>query len=202
MAEISTEDKIVRAAEKVFIEKGLAGARMQEIADEAGINKALLHYYYRSKEKLFGIVFQTVFKGFVPNLLKSFEGPEDFFTKIKRFVFVYLNLMEKNPSIPGFIIHEISNNPERLVSLIQTMDINLQPVYDMVEEEIEKKTIKQIEPSELIINILALSIFPIVAKPMVQTIIFKGSESDYKAMLEKRKTEIARFVISAIKYTD
>ncbi|MBN1650032.1 MAG: TetR/AcrR family transcriptional regulator [Bacteroidales bacterium] len=202
MTEKNTEEKIVRAAEKVFIEKGLAGARMQEIADEAGINKALLHYYYRSKEKLFGIVFQTVFKGFVPNLLKLFEGPEDFFTKIERFVFVYLNLLEKNPNIPGFIIHEIGNNPERLVSIIRAMDINLQPVFDIIEDEIEKKTIKQIDPSELIINILALSIFPIVAKPLVQTIVFKGSEKDYKEMLEKRKTAIARFVISAIKITD
>ncbi|HAG15428.1 MAG TPA: TetR/AcrR family transcriptional regulator [Bacteroidales bacterium] len=199
MIEKNTEEKIVQAAEKVFIEKGLAGARMQEIADEAGINKALLHYYYRSKEKLFEVVFKLAFKSFVPNLVKAFDGPEDFFTKIERFVETYLNLIEKNPHIPIFIINELSKNPNRLVSLISYLNIDIQPIFDVIEEEIEKKTIKQIEPQELIINILSLCVFPIVAKPMVQTILFKGYESEYNALMKKRKSSIAQFVISAIK---
>jgi AcrR family transcriptional regulator len=199
MIEKNTEEKIVQAAEKVFIEKGLAGARMQEIADEAGINKALLHYYYRSKEKLFEVVFKLAFKNFVPNLLKAFDGQEDFFTKIEHFVTTYLNLIEKNPHIPIFIINELSKNPNRLVSLISYLNIDIQPIFDVIEEEIEKKTIKQIEPQELIINILSLCVFPIVAKPMVQTILFKGSESEYNTLMKKRKSSIAQFVISAIK---
>jgi len=172
---------------------------MQEIADEAGINKALLHYYYRSKEKLFEVVFKLAFKSFVPNLLKAFDGPEDFFTKIEHFVTTYLNLIEKNPHIPIFIINELSKNPNRLVSIINYLNIDTQPIFNVIEEEIEKKTIKQIEPQELIINILSLCVFPIVAKPMVQTILFKGSESEYNALMKKRKSSIAQFVISAIK---
>ncbi|MDA3905776.1 MAG: TetR/AcrR family transcriptional regulator [Bacteroidales bacterium] len=202
MTEKNTEEKIIAAAEKVFIEKGLAGARMQEIADEAGINKSLLHYYYRSKELLFGMVFRFAFKTFAPDLLKAFDGPDDFFTKLERVVATYLTLIEKNPHIPGFIISELSTNPNRLVEIIKLMNIDIQPVFKAIEEEIEKKTIRKIEPSELIINVLGLCVFPIIAKPMVETIIFKGSESDYKAMLEKRKTEVAHFVISAIKIKD
>ncbi len=202
MEDKSTEEKIVKAAEKVFVEKGLAGARMQEIADEAGINKALLHYYYRSKEKLFKMVFQLAFKTFAPSLMKSFAGPDDLFTKIERFVFNYLTIIEKNPHIPGFIINELSSNPDRLVEIINLLEIDIQPILKAIEDEVEKKTIHQIEPSDLIINILSLCIFPIIAKPMVKTIIYKGSEEDYKVMLERRKVEAARFVIAAIKRQD
>lgn len=199
MVDKSTEEKIIVAAEKVFIEKGMAGARMQEIADEAGINKALLHYYYRSKEKLFGMVFRMVFKTFAPELIRVFEGSDDFFTKMENFIASYLRLIEKNPHIPGFIISELSSNPNRLVEIIKLMNIDIQPVIKAIEDEVEKKTIRQIEPSDLIINVLALCVFPIVAKPMVQTIVFRGSEEEYKKMLERRKTEVTRFVISAIK---
>lgn len=202
MVEKNTEEKIVRAAEKVFIEKGLAGARMQEIADEAGINKALLHYYYRSKEKLFGMVFQFALKTFAPNLLKAFEVEGDFFFKIENFVHTYLSIIEKNPHLPGFIINELGSNPDRLVGIIKHLDLNVQPIFDAINAEVEKKTIKPIEPEDLIINILALCIFPIVAKPMVKTILFNGSEEEYKKMMERRKEEATRFVISAIKYTD
>jgi AcrR family transcriptional regulator len=115
----NTEEKIVQAAEKVFIEKGMAGARMQQIADEAGINKALLHYYYRSKEKLFSIVFRTAIRALIPNLIKSYNSREgDFQFKIRKFVDTYLTMMEKNPHIPGFVIHEL-NNRSRLRHILK-----------------------------------------------------------------------------------
>ncbi|RLD37484.1 MAG: TetR/AcrR family transcriptional regulator [Bacteroidetes bacterium] len=202
MVKKNTEEKIVQAAEKVFIEKGLAGARMQEIADEAGINKALLHYYYRSKEKLFEMVFKMAFRALAPNLLKAFNGSEDFFTKIEHFVSSYLTIIDKNPHIPGFIINELSSNPDRLETMVTLMNLDFQPIYNAIEDEIKKKTIRPIEPSELILNVLALCIFPIVAKPMIKGILFKGSEEKYKLMLEKRKKEVAHFVISSIKITD
>ena len=202
MVEKKTEEKIIVAAEKVFIEKGLAGARMQEIANEAGINKALLHYYYRSKEKLFEMVFKVAFKALAPNLLKGFDGPGDFFTKLEHFISSYLSLIDKNPHIPGFIINELSANPKRLETMVTLMDLDLRPIYNAIEEEIEKKTIKPIEPSDLVLNVLALCVFPIVAKPMVKGILFKGSEEEYKLMLEKRKKNVTRFVISAIKIKD
>ncbi|MFH1001181.1 MAG: TetR/AcrR family transcriptional regulator [Bacteroidota bacterium] len=199
MTEQNTEEKIIKAAEKVFIEKGLAGARMQEIADTAGINKSLLHYYYRSKEKLFMMVFQLAFKTFAPNIFRAFEGSDDLFTKIERFISAYLSIIERNPHIPGFVISELSNNPQRLIDSLSHLKIDFNPIIETIEKEIEKKTIKPIEPTDLIINILALCVFPIVAKPLVKTIIFKGSEEDYRKMLDRRKTEAARFVISAIK---
>ena len=84
--ERSTEEVIFDAAQKVFIEKGFNGARMEEIAKEASINKSLLHYYYRTKDKLFKAIFERVFKSFMPNVLTFWESDLPFFTKIERFV--------------------------------------------------------------------------------------------------------------------
>lgn len=202
MTDKTTEEKIIAAAEEVFTEKGMAGARMQEIADRAGINKALLHYYYRSKEKLFGVIFKMAIQVFAPSLIKVFETPGDIFQKIEIFVKSYLDLLERNPHLPGFVISELSNNPKRLIDLLSTLNLDVQPIFDQIEEAVEQKLIRPVKPDQLIINVLSLCIFPLVARPMIQTIVYKGSENDFRAMLEQRKDEVVHFVISSIKYTE
>ncbi|NTW33144.1 MAG: TetR/AcrR family transcriptional regulator, partial [Bacteroidetes bacterium] len=103
-----TEKLILKAAKKVFIDKGFDGARMQEIADLAGINKALLHYYFRSKEKMFDAVFEDVFMQFLPEVTEVMNSEITLFDKIKTFVDVYITALLKNPHIPIFVLHELS----------------------------------------------------------------------------------------------
>jgi len=196
----NTEEKIVKAAEKVFIEKGMAGARMQQIADEAGINKALLHYYYRSKEKLFSLVFRTAIRSLLPNLIKSYKKVDgDFFEKIRRFVNTYLTVIEKNPHIPGFVIHELNHRPEELTNMLKELELDLDFIIKDIEEEIAKGHIKPIVPADLIINIISLCIFPVVAKPMVTGIFFQGDKKAYKGFMDSRKDHVADFIIESIK---
>ncbi|NPD85594.1 TetR/AcrR family transcriptional regulator [Lentimicrobium sp. L6] len=197
--DINTECKIVEAAEKVFIENGMAGARMQQIADEAGINKALLHYYYRSKEKLFSIVFRTAIKALLPNLIKSFKTEGDFFDRLHVFVESYLNIIEKNPHLPGFVIHELNHRPEQLIQTIADLDIDIQFILDDIDAEIEKGRIINISPKHLIVNVISLCIFPVVARPMVTGVLFKGNKEEYKTFLKERRTNVADFVINSIK---
>ncbi len=92
----ATERQILEAAKKVFGRKGMDGARMQEIADEAGLNKALLHYYFRNKERLFQEVIREVFSSFFPRIMTvmSLEGMA-FEEKIRTFVNEYLDLIER-----------------------------------------------------------------------------------------------------------
>lgn len=198
----NTEEKIVQAAEKVFIEKGMAGARMQQIADEAGINKALLHYYYRSKEKLFSIVFRTAIRALIPNLIKSYKSGEgDFQFKIRKFVDTYLTMMEKNPHIPGFVIHELNNRPDELIKMLSELNIDISFIIKDIEAEIAKGTIKPIEPTHLMMNIVSMCIFPIVARPMVTGIFFQGDKNAYKEFIKSRKDHVADFIIDSIKTT-
>src|ERR1044072_5809634 len=104
----STEEKIVTAAKKVFLAKGLAGARMQDIADEAGINKALVHYYFRNKEKLFEVIFTEAALKLFPKINIIFESDGTLFEKIRLFVAEYITVMSENPYLPMFVLNEIN----------------------------------------------------------------------------------------------
>ena len=129
----STEERILEAAKKVFIRKGMYGARMQEIADEAGINKALLHYYFRSKNKLFEAIFQEAFHEFVPNAFGILKSDMPFEEKIRLFVSNYIDLISTNPFLPIFIINEINQNPDRLGHITNMMGVIRQEIGNEIE---------------------------------------------------------------------
>lgn len=200
MEDLNTEDKIVNAAKAEFIERGYSGARMQAIADKAGINKALLHYYFRSKEKLFEVIFKLAIKMLIPKFIGIITSPEtDFFDKIRYFVKEYITVVMKNPHIPGFIIHELNSNNSSLINVISDLNLNLSPVYKMIQEEIDEGRIKPIRPENLILNIVSMSIFPIVASPIIKAILFKGNQQHYLELIEQRKEEVAEFIINSIR---
>ncbi len=198
--DINTEEKIIEAAKKVFVRHGMAGARMQRIADEAGINKALLHYYFRSKEKLFAIVFQKVVKEAIPQIVRIFDTDMHFFDKIRMFVREYLEFIGKNPYLPMFIIHELASRPERLKELLRTVEVDKDFIFEDIQREVEKGTIRPIEPVQLMVNIISLCIFPVVAKPMINEFFIHDEKGDlYAQFLEERKELVADFVINSIK---
>src|SRR5690625_3348145 len=116
--EKETEEKIFKAAQRVFQEKGFAGARMQEIADEAEINKSMLHYYYRSKEKLFLMVFQAAARKIFPDLAEILSNEEPLEQKVSQIVEFYDRTFRKHPYIPAFVIHEMNQNPRRFRDFI------------------------------------------------------------------------------------
>jgi len=197
--ELNTELKILEAAKKVFTLKGMGGARMQEIADEAGINKALLHYYYRSKDKLFESVFKDAFLKMVPNIVNLLTQEIPLFDKIELFADKYIDLFLENPFIPGFVIQELSQNPQRIVNLISGTGIQPQVFIDQINEEVKKGTIKPINPQHLVVNLLALCIFPFVAAPILKGLIFNRNNEMYTEFIKQRKTEIPQFIINSIK---
>ena len=108
----STEELILAAAQAVFLEKGLAGARMQEIADRAGINKALLHYYFRSKEKLSVLIINRAVGELLPRLMTILETDYDLFEKIRQLAREYVTFLSHNSFLPLFIVNEANRNPQ------------------------------------------------------------------------------------------
>jgi len=196
----NTEEKILEAAKEVFIEKGSDGARMQEIADRAGINKSLLHYYYRSKEKLFGAIFKFAFKNFFPTLVNVFNEQDDLFTQIRNFVSVYIDLIARNPFIPMFIINEVNRKQTGFVTdVIKMVGVEPELFRQVILKEQEKGTIINIDPNQLIVNTLSMCIFPFVARPIVQIVLFEGNKERYDEFLANRKNEVADFIINSIK---
>ena len=194
-----TEVLILNAARKVFLENGFDGTTMQKISDEAGINKALLHYYFRSKDRLFEAVFIEAFARMVPNIMKVFFSEMEFQEKIRNFVDTYITALQQYPQIPLFILHELHRNPGRIIELIKSTGMNPDFVMDIIRQEIKKGTIAEIDPYDLMVNMLAMCIFPFAARPMIQGFIFKNDAKVFEEFLDKRKTEVADFILNAIK---
>lgn len=200
----NTEEKIFDAAQEVFVHKGFDGARMQDIAEKAGLNKALLHYYYRTKEKLFNAILSKVLRHNIPKVLSFLESDAPLFEKIEFFVGTYIDVIIKNPYIPGFILHELNRNPDNIAKLLgEVTGINSHNVFPRIQEiinkEVEKSTIKPIAPEQLIVNMIGLCVFPFVARPIIQGVIFQNDKKRYQEFLQSRKIEVARFIINSIK---
>lgn len=195
-----TEEKIFDAATMVFEEKGMDGARMQDIANRAGINKALLHYYFRTKDLLFDAVFQKLagmmFDKFAPLLREDMTLEE----KIRFFFREHISFLQKNPKLPGFLINEINRNPERIKKILSRLDIGRfwkileeQHGEELREYEITRESIPQI-----MTTIASMSVFPFAARAILENLMEKQG-IDYNTYLEERKEFAAEFVIAALK---
>lgn len=199
MNKSKTELEILNAAKEIFEQKGMAGARMQEIADKANINKALLHYYYRSKQLLFEAVFKSAFTLLAPQLNKVLNDDCDLFEKIIRFTDSYGSFVIKHPYLPNFIIQELNKNPE----FIQTLRAEKHfPSIEKFKTQVSKATthgtIKPIEAEQLLINIISLNVFPFISEPLLMALI-NMDKVQYNKILFARKTEVATFIINSIK---
>lgn len=200
----TTESLILEAARQVFLDKGLEGARMQEIADRAGMNKALLHYYFRNKQKLFEQVFESVIASLIPQVLHLIGSDEPIPDKIRQFVSMYLDVIYENPFIPRFILQEMNRNPEHLTSMMERIagkDIRKQ-MKKLDDDLNEASRLGQIKPTSalhLVVNMLSLCIFPVVAKPLIAGILFHNNEKEYKQFLITRKEIVSEFIINGIK---
>lgn len=202
--EKKTEEKILDAAKEVFQQKGMSGTRMQEIADKAGINKALLHYYYRTKEKLFEKVFETAFSLFIPKLTGMMTSEKPVLDKIEFFVDNYIDLLNKYPFIPSFVISELNRNPEMLVKIFEkNVQLKKNRVVEIFDEQIQKEVkagiLKPIDARNLMANVVALCIFPVVARPVLQGVLFENDKDDYNEFLAQRKDFVKQFITNSIK---
>jgi TetR/AcrR family transcriptional regulator len=193
-----TEALILDAARKVFLENGFDGSTMQQIATVAGINKALLHYYFRSKDRLFEAVFLEAFAKMVPNIFKIFTAEIPFTEKIRGLVNTYISALQEYPQIPQFILHELHRNPGRIIDLMHSTGLDPEMVMSIIRMELKTGNLVEMEPKQFMVNLLALCIFPFAARPMIQGFIFKNDAKAYEDFLDKRKTEVADFIINAI----
>lgn len=194
------EERILAAAKKVFTTKGMAGARMQDIADEAGINKALVHYYFRDKDKLFEVVFLAEAQKFFPKINAIFNSDAALFEKIENFVNEYIDEMQENPYLPWFVLNEINRDPDQFMYKIWGKDNLPKPgkFLEQIEKEVKKGTIKKISPVHLLMNLLSMTIFPFVARPML-TRNLRLNEKQFMQIMEERKKEVPKFIMESIK---
>ncbi len=194
-----TEERILEAAKHEFMRFGIEGTSIQQIADAACINKSLVHYYFRTKEKLFKRIFIEAFSSFISHVEDIINRDISFQKKIEQIIESYIDLLKNNSYLPGFIIHEVNRNPDRLFELIQNANIKPQKIINQISIEIEKGKIRKVDPRHFFINVLALCIFPFIARPLLQRIFFNNNEKNYMKFIDERKKEITEFIIQSIK---
>ena len=194
-----TEEKIFEAATDVFVEKGMDGARMQDIATHAGINKALLHYYFRTKDQLFNKVFEKIAGRMFSKFAPVFDENLSLEEKIKFFFKTHITFMKDNPRLPGFILNEINRNPARIKKLLSTIEfrkiwtlLNSQHKYELDKYNITEENLPQI-----MTTIASMSVFPFAARGILEG-IFQNMGVDFDKYIEERKEFAAEFVIKAI----
>lgn len=195
--EKDTEVKIIEAAREVFVEKGMAGARMQEIADKAGINKSLLHYYYRSKEKLFNAVISLIIGKIAEMFLGIGTDDLTIEAKLECIVETYTNMLLQNPYLPNFMFNEMSRDPDGLFDRFVESKIEVEPFLSTLDKQLKSEGY-QISSQELMINVLSLVVFPMAAKPMAQRIMFRGDVKLCDDFIQQRKQTIVPFIMNAM----
>lgn len=194
----TTEEKILEAAKNVFVTKGMEGARMQEIADEAGINKALLHYYFRSKERLFESIFSGIIKMAFPKIMGILQSDAEIVTKIELVIDAYIDLLIKHPFIPGFVMKELNRDPSGLFKMVVKFGLNPQIAFDQIQEAMDRGEIIRMKPQHLAANIISMCVFPFAARPILSFVMFGDDPVALEAFYAERAEVIKQFVINAI----
>lgn len=196
-----TEQRILEAAKKIFIQKGFAAARMQEIADEAEINKALLHYYFRSKQKLFTVIVAETIEMIIPRLSQAIEYDGTVVEKLDKIVDVYIDTINEHPHLPTFMIMELAQSRADFVKEIKKNTDsfpNFQQFFMQVMKEGQEAKIRKINPFHLLLNTLSMCIFPFIVKPIFTTVVEVPDEA-FLALMKERKEEVKSFLRNSLR---
>ena len=194
----NTEERILEAAKKVFLRKGYDGARMQEIADEAGVNKSLVHYYYRNKDTIFQSVFENAFVGLMAKVNEIFLSELSLTSKIETFLNYYISFLSQNSYLPLFILNGLYKKPEQIIKMIEKNQVSTDHLMEKMATQVKEELNIDIDPFHLFINILSISIFPVVGRPLIQT-IFGISNEQFDQFYDDRKKVVPEFILNALK---
>ena len=201
--DISTENRIIEAARQVFTKKGYAATRTDDIAKEAGINRALLHYYFRSKDKMFEIIFTDRLKEFFSGIVSILLSEKTVVEKIRALVMHDITTLQEHPDMPLFVISEITNNKDRFIEFVNQAGIPKGKLIEMLQNQIDREIEEgKLKPTtsaqQLMMNTMSMAIYPFLARPIIQTMMMMDDRK-FNSMIEKRKKEVADFIINSIK---
>jgi len=187
-----TEQLIKDTAKNIFFKKGLLSATTQEIADEAGVNRALIHYYFRSREQLIETILDDAINETREKIYAIFESAEPFKEKISKYLDIFIDRDLEYPYIQNFIVTEMTRNPERMKEHSSRKKNYMQKlILPQLRREMELGNIPAIDAEHFMVNMMSLCSYPLIAKPFIQD-VFSFDSKEYKAFLKERKKVIYR----------
>jgi len=185
----NTEVRIKETARKLFQEKGFEAVRTREIAEAAGINSALLHYYFRTKEKLFHIIMVESIGEMFLFLRQIINDPNKSLSeKIDEIVNGYIDVIRANPNLALFVLNELNSNSTKIIresGLMQDMLSN-SLMFREISAHIEEKSLN-ISPLHIMINTIALSVMPHIAQPLVTYLYNQEVDNSEEFLNERRR---------------
>ena len=200
--ELNTEQAILAAAEKEFMNKGYAMTKTTEIAKAAGVTHAMLHYYFRTKENLFDMVFRKKAALMASSFINIVDNDLSFFEKLRLAIEAHFDYIAQSPKLPLFILSEIAGNEERLTILknifIPILGETTSSLSKSINEEVAKGTIRPITPLDLIIDVVALNAFVFIAQPILK-LLTEANRIEYQDFLNHRREENVQLMISRLK---
>jgi TetR/AcrR family transcriptional regulator len=202
-----TETRILDAAHAVFMRRGTAGARMTEIAREAKVNHALVHYYFRSKQRLAEAVFHRAIGQFFPVMLGVLTSDAPLEEKVRQVAAAQIDMLLENRYLPGYLLAELNHYPERAEQLLQSMagtsPANVRArlfgtLGKQLEDAARSGAIRPVRPHEFVLNLVSMVVYPFAARPLVMAILGMD-DATFTAAMEARKQEIPAFFLAALR---
>lgn len=198
--ELSTEQRILESAEKEFIEKGFAGTKTVQIAMQAGVTHAMLHYYYRTKENLFSEVFNSKTKILAASLIGVLNKKISFDKNLRTLIEAHFDFVVDNPKIFGFVYNEVISNEKNRKAVVAAVAPNfikmLSILSPMLDAEMKIGKIRKIDIKDLVMNMVAINIASVIAIPIL---ISFGSKIDIKKMMAQRKKSNVDFIMNSLR---
>jgi AcrR family transcriptional regulator len=203
----ATEQRILDAAAAVFLRRGTAGARMQEIAEEAGVNHALLHYYYRSKARLAEAVFVQAAARLMPAIVALMASDESIEDKVAQAIAIELDHLSRNPLLPAYLISEVNHHPERVQQLMTSI-AGAEPgnlgkrvtavLRRQIAERVREGTMRLISPEEFMVNLMSLCIFPFAARPLLGAVLGLDARA-FTRFIDERRSALPAFFLNGLR---
>lgn len=199
----STEERILEAAVQEFMTKGYAGARTTAIAEAAGVTHAMLHYYFRTKDKLLDRIIESKIGTLRDIMLASLGDPTiPLFDKIKSTIENHQDFIAANPELPRFMINEVLSRPDRMPKVIEQLKhhtpLVVQSLQRQIDEYADRGLCRRVDAGMLMLDIVSLNIFPFSATPMVNALL-GGMMEDREAFVEARKKENLETIMRKLK---
>jgi TetR/AcrR family transcriptional regulator len=197
------EQAILEVAEKLFLEKGFAMTSTTEIAKEVGCNQALVHYYFRTKENLFNVIFEQKFKLFFQEVFEmKTMGNLSFQDKLRHFIESHFDLLRKNPKMPTLILNELSRRPDQIYVLREKLHTLPEQLFAELEKElqveIKKGNVRDISMMDIIISMLSLNIALFVIMPIAEKML-QINEIQKDFMITHRRSENVEFILKSLR---
>lgn len=201
-----TEGRILDAAHAVFVRRGTAGARMQDIAKEAGVNQALLHYYFRTKDRLAEAVFRRTAGQLFPQVVQVMASDAALEEKVAKVVDIEIDHLARTSELPGYIISELHHHPERARQLIAALtgatpeDVRprvLLKLRQQIDTAVRTGRLRPIAPEQFLVNLLSLCVFPFAARPILM-VLLGLTPQQFDRFIEERRDHLAAFFLRGL----